>query len=132
MKKTSLLHSEISYLLASLGHQDIIVIADSGLPIPKGVKRIDLALTAGVPGFIETLEVVLSELHVEKAWVAEELLEQPGAVYPKLTQLLPDAEIGALPHVELKEWIGRRAIAVIRTGECTPYANVLLQSGVVF
>jgi D-ribose pyranase len=132
MKKTALLHSEISYLLASLGHQDLIVIADSGLPIPKGVKRIDLALTAGVPGFIETLEVVLSELHIEKAWIAEELLTQTGTIYPQLLQRLADTEIGALPHVELKQWIACKAVAVIRTGECSPYANVILQSGVVF
>ncbi len=132
MKKTTLLHSEISYLLASLGHQDLIVIADSGLPIPKSVKRIDLALTAGVPGFIETLEVVLSELHIEKAWIAEELIEQRGTVYPKLLERLADTEIGTLPHVELKQLIEHKAIAVIRTGECSPYANVILQSGVVF
>lgn len=131
MKKTALLNAEISHLIASLGHMDLIVIADSGLPIPKETKRIDLALTEGVPGFSQTLEVVLSELQVEKAWIARELSAKPDGVYADLTRLLPDVELGVLAHDELKV-LCKQAVAVIRTGECSPYANVVLQSGVVF
>ena len=131
MKKTALLNAEISHLIASLGHMDLIVIADSGLPIPKETKRIDLALTEGVPGFSQTLEAVLSELQVEKAWIARELSAKPDGVYADLTRLLPDVELGVLAHDELKA-LCKQAVAVIRTGECSPYANVVLQSGVVF
>jgi D-ribose pyranase len=34
-------------------------------------------------------------------------------------------------HAQLKE-LSRNARAVIRTGEATPYANVILYSGVIF
>lgn len=132
MKKTALLNSEISYLIASLGHQDLIVIADCGLPIPKGVKRIDIALTDGIPGFIETLKVVLTELYIEKAWIAAELIELEEAIYIQLAEAIGDTEIGVLSHDSLKELMERKAIAVIRTGEKTPFANIILQSGVAF
>lgn len=131
MKKTALLNAEISHLIASLGHMDLIVIADSGLPVPKEVKRIDLALTEGVPGFIQTVEVVLSELQVEKAWIARELSAKPDGVHADIMRLMPDVELGVLAHDELKA-LCKQAVAVIRTGECSPYANVVLQSGVVF
>ena len=72
MKKTSLLNSELSYIIATLGHLDTLVIADAGLPIPAETVRIDLALTEGVPGAIQTLKVVLEELQVERVILAEE------------------------------------------------------------
>ncbi|MDE1166277.1 MAG: RbsD/FucU domain-containing protein, partial [Pseudomonas sp.] len=65
MKKTPLLNIALSRLIASLGHGDIVVIGDAGLPVPPGVELIDLALTQGIPGFVATLEVLLSELQVE-------------------------------------------------------------------
>ena len=93
MKKTALLNSEISRLIASLGHQDNIVIGDAGLPIPNEVQKIDLALTRGVPGLIETLETVLSELCVERAVVACELKQRGGPLYERLSALLNDTPI---------------------------------------
>ncbi len=45
MKRTALLHAELSHAIASLGHGDMLVIGDVGLPIPPGPRRIDLALT---------------------------------------------------------------------------------------
>jgi D-ribose pyranase len=54
MKKTPLLNIQLSRLIASLGHGDVVVIADASLPVPKGVELIDLALTQGVPDLATT------------------------------------------------------------------------------
>lgn len=132
MKKTTLLHSELSQLISSLGHMDKIVIGDAGLPIPKEVQRIDLALKAGIPGFIDTLETVLTELCVEKAMIASEMKDNNASNYEKLIRLLGDTPIETVTHEQLKAMMKKEAVAVIRTGEFTPYANVILQSGVVF
>jgi D-ribose pyranase len=51
MKRYGILNSHISKVLANLGHTDFIVIADAGLPIPDGVKKIDLAVKTGMPSF---------------------------------------------------------------------------------
>jgi len=132
MKKTGLLHSEISHVIAKMGHRDSLVIGDCGLPIPAHVQRIDLALTAGVPGFMETLRVVLTELQVEEAWIAAELSAAGGPIYSQFMETIGDVPVQELPHEGVKKLIAERAVAVIRTGESTPYANVILQSGVTF
>ena len=131
MKKTGILNKDISEVVASLGHQDTLVIADAGLPIPAETRRIDLALTEGIPSFFDTLRVVLTEMQVEGAIVAEEMLEASPNVYRALKELLGEVSIETVTHRIFKEQT-LSARAVIRTGEFTPYANVILVSGVVF
>ncbi|ODA42455.1 D-ribose pyranase [Desulfosporosinus sp. BG] len=131
MKKVGIINSEISRVISELGHMDTIVIADAGLPIPPHVKRIDLALKEGVPSFIETVEVVLQEMCVEKAYVAREMGLSSANKKAELVAKLPSIQIKALSHEELKA-LTHHAKAVIRTGEFTPYANVVLEAGVIF
>jgi D-ribose pyranase len=130
MKKTPLLNIALSQLIAGLGHGDSIVIGDAGLPVPPGVPLIDLALTRGTPSFIETVQAVLTEMHVEQHILATELDQRNVLVAQQVTQLsLPGKQL--LPHENFKQRM-QQAKAVIRTGECTPYANIILIAGVVF
>jgi len=131
MKKTILINSKLSEVIASMGHKDTIAIADSGLPIPKGVERVDLALTRDIPRFLDTLRVILTELCVEEAIVAAEMKENSPEAYQKLIEILGDVPIKEVPHEELKA-MTKECVAVVRTGEYTPYCNVILRSGVVF
>ena len=131
MKKTSLLHSDLSYTIATLGHLDMLVIADAGLPIPVETVRIDLALTQGVPGAVQTLKVILDEMEVEKVILAEEVKDSNPKFLGDVQNLLPGVPVEYLTHSELKA-MTKSARAVVRTGEFSPYANVILVSGVVF
>ena len=132
MKKTGVLHAELSRLIASMGHGDLLVIGDAGLPVPTGVPVIDLALREGVPGFLETLEVVLTELHVERAIIDEEMATVSPAMSAAFQAGWPSAiPLERVPHAQLQETV-RGARAVVRTGEFTPYSNVVLVAGVVF
>ncbi len=131
MKRTPLLHSELSALIAKLGHGDMLVIGDAGLPIPDGPQRIDLALTANVPRFLDVLRVVLSEMQVEGAVVADELQGRNPAVASGLAELLGATPIASLPHEKFKA-LCSHARAIVRSGEFSPYANVILRAGVVF
>lgn len=131
MKKTTLLQSDLSYVIATLGHMDTLVIADAGLPIPAETVRIDLALTAGVPGAIQTLKVVLDEMQVERAILAEEARDRNPKFVAEVQELLPGLPLDFVSHTELKTRTAS-ARAVVRTGEFAPYANVILVSGVVF
>jgi len=131
MKKTTLLQSDLSYIIATLGHQDTLVIADAGLPIPAQTMRIDLALTRGIPGAAQTLKVVLDEMKVEKVILAEEVKDRNPQFLAHVQELLPDVPIEYVTHAELKAQTAS-ARAVVRTGEFAPYANVILVSGVVF
>lgn len=131
MKKTTLLQSDLSHVIATLGHMDTLVIADAGLPIPAETLRIDLALTKGVPGAVQTLRVVLAEMQVEKVILAQEAKDRNPRFLAEVQELLPNVPIEFVPHVDFKTRTGS-ARAVVRTGEFVPYANVILVSGVVF
>ncbi len=131
MKKTGILNQDISEVVAGMGHMDMITVADAGLPIPDGVRRIDLAVREGLPGFLETVETLTEELQVEKVVVATETAAISPHIEAGLKHLFPDAEWSTIPHEEFKA-LTRQSKAVIRTGEFTPYANVILVSGVVF
>ena len=114
-----------------MGHYDMLMLGDAGLPIPPGVRRIDLALCQGVPSFIQTLRVVLSELKLQSVVVASEMQEVSPELYKKTLNELDGVEVELVSHEELKA-MSQKAVAVIRTGEFTPYANIILKSGVVF
>ena len=128
MKKVGVINQPIATVISGLGHTDTITIADAGLPIPVSTQRIDLALTTGVPSFLETLRVVLSELFVEKAIVAEEMKTVSPQMYAALVEVLGDTPIELIPHVDFKRATAVTK-AIIRTGEFTPYANVILVAG---
>jgi D-ribose pyranase len=138
MKRGTILHPELSRVVAALGHGDALVIADAALPIPQGVERIDLAYAPGKPPFMDVLEAVFAEMEVERAIVAAETeTVTPEAfsrpLHDRLRSLPKVAARGVelVPHEELKR-LTRGARAVVRTGEFTPYANVILLAGVVF
>lgn len=126
-----LLHGRLAGLLAELGHTDLLVVADAGLPIPPGVERIDLALVASVPSFLQTLEAVLEELAVESAVLAREMADAAPDLHRQTCHLLEPRPVRLASHDELKA-LSASARAIVRTGECTPYANVVLVAGVTF
>lgn len=135
MKRSRLLNSELSYEIAKIGHTAHITLCDAGFPIPNGVKRIDLAVEAGLPSFISVLKPLLSEMQVEEIVLAEEIKEKNPVMLEKILKSFE--EVGMNPniiwvkHEEFKK-ITRESEAIVRTGECSPYANVILKSGVVF
>ena len=132
MKRSPLLHAELSQVIASMGHGDLLVIGDAGLPIPDGPRRIDLAVTRGVPRFADVLGAVLSELQIERAVIAREACVADGTQQsPEWCAPLLPLVVEQVSHAQLKH-LCREAKAIVRTGECTPYMNVLLYAGVVF
>lgn len=131
MKRYGILNSHIAQALADLGHTDYIVIADAGLPIPDGVKKIDLAIKAGFPTFIDVVNAVEEDMIIEKVIIASEIEAGNPEHADYLKGKFADAEIENVSHEEFKQ-LTKQAKAVIRTGEITPYANCILQSGVFF
>ena len=128
MKRGGIINARLAGERARLGHTDLVVVCDAGLPIPPGPAVADLAFRLGVPSFATVLFGLLEELVVEGATAAEETRESPE-VARVLHDLLPD--LGLVPHHELKRMTANAKL-VVRTGEATPYANVILRCGVAF
>lgn len=159
MKRQGILNSEISRVLSYMGHTDRICISDCGLPIPEETKRIDLALRFGTPSFMEVLAEVAKDMKIEKIYLAQEIKEKNPQTEEDIFRLFAEFETGCetgftekssgetqetegsrmpfnmeaeyVPHEQLKE-MTKACAAVIRTGETTPYANIILQSGCIF
>ena len=139
MKKGTLLNSDISSVVSRLGHTDSLTIGDAGLPIPAGPQRIDLALTHGIPSFLQVVHTVTEEMQVESAIIAEEIKSHNPKLHSDLLALLDllqqhqgnTISIQYVTHHQLKQQT-QRSQAVIRSGECSPYANIILCAGVTF
>lgn len=131
MKKTKVINSNISRVIAQMGHFDKLSIGDAGMPVPKGTEKIDLAVDKGIPSFMDVLNNVLEELEVQKVYLAEEIKENNPQILAQITDRLPDTPVEFIPHSDMKAELNN-CHAFIRTGEMTPYANILLESNVVF
>lgn len=135
MKRNGIINADISRVLSYMGHTDTLAVGDCGLPIPEETERIDLALKMGVPSFMEVLREVAKEMKIEKIVLAEEIREKNPNILKEILALVnemdTECEIEYCSHGELKART-KSCKAVIRTGETTPYANVILQSACLF
>ncbi|MBB6054328.1 D-ribose pyranase [Tolumonas osonensis] len=139
MKKHVLLNAPLSHVIATMGHTDQLVICDAGLPIPGAPERIDLAVSRGVPKFMDVVLAVTAEMQIERVILTHEFAETSPALHIELVAHLEHVaqeqgrsiSFDYVGHDEFKE-MTHLSRAVVRTGECTPYANVIFVSGVVF
>ncbi len=130
MKEIGLLNREISDIVTRLGHGDEICICDAGFAIPDEIRNIDISLKDDYPGLIEVLVEILKNFSVEKAIIAEETKKHNPKMFKELIGLFEkEMEVEAIPHTKLKKR-SKRVKGIIRTGEFTPYSNIILISGV--
>jgi D-ribose pyranase len=133
MKKSGILHSELARIVAGMGHGDKLVVCDSGYPIPHGKPVADVILTVGVPGVVQTLSTILQELHIEGVIVAEEMERRSVTMFLQIQNAVAPVPMKKISHEEFKRLTqNENNISFVRTGEATPFANVILVAGVVF
>ncbi len=131
MKKNGIINAQLAGLVAGLGHNDLFLIADGGMPIPKGVEIVDLALCGGVPTFEQVMDAICDEVVIEGYTLATEINEKNPKLLKYITEKLEGAECLMISHEGLKIQTVNVKFA-IRTGEFTPYPNIILRSGVAF
>ena len=131
MKKSGILNSEVASVVAGMGHMDWLSIGDAGMPVPMGTKKIDLCVDKELPTFMQVLENVLTEMKVQRIYLADEIKDQNPEQLENIRKALPNVEVKFMPHTDLKKNLVKTH-AFIRTGEMTPYSNVILESGVTF
>ena len=131
MKKSGVLNSDISRVLSYMRHTDTICISDCGLPCPDETELIDISLEKGVPDFVRVLKAVVNDMSVEKIFLAEEIRVKNPAVLKEIQTLLPGVKTDFMPHEEFKKKL-LSCKAVVRSGEASPYVNIILQSACIF
>lgn len=131
MKKNGIINTPISQILTNMRHTDSICISDLGLPCPDNVKAIDISLKMGSPSFMEVLGEVYKDLKIEHIILAEEIKTNNKDIHEKILKIFKDVSIEYISHNDFKKKT-QNCKAIIRTGEATPYANIILQSACIF
>jgi D-ribose pyranase len=127
------LNGQLARVISETGHTDRLVVTDAGLPIPAGVERVDLALRENLPRFLDVLDAVLEEVAVEGVLLSEEIKQASPEMLAQIEERFERLGLALefVPHTEFKQATAT-ARAAVRSGEFTPYANVLLTAGVVY
>ncbi|HZG78994.1 MAG TPA: D-ribose pyranase [Paenibacillus sp.] len=128
MKVGGILHPGLNRILTETGHTDLLTICDRGFPVPRGPERLDLALVDDLPTVMDVLLAVRDEFVIDCIIVAEELVEASPERYALMRATFPETDIKLVPHSRFKA-ISPESRAVVRTGDTTPYANVIIVSG---
>lgn len=131
MKKDGILNAQLMKNIALLGHMDLFMIGDAGMPIPQGVEMVDLVLNRGNPGFKQVLDAIVAETEVEYYYMAEEIVKKNDILYQYVTDKMKVVDYELIPHSDLKE-LSKKCKFAIRTGEFSPYPNVIFRAGVIF
>jgi D-ribose pyranase len=128
MIKHGILNPALASLLCRFRHTNWLVVADRGFPFWPLLETVDLSLTNDIPTVRQVLAALRDNYVIGAALMAREFQRQNGAkTQAQYTALLPGAKIQFLPHVDFKKRVPA-AIGLIRTGDTTPYGNILIQS----
>jgi D-ribose pyranase len=147
MKTHGILQNELAQLVAQMGHGDMLVITDRGFPFPRHemTKCIDVSVGRDLPKVADVLKVVLEELEIEKVIIANETKTISPQTYKEMTEIVAKKKNKGnkiveenIPHVDFKDMVlngalqGKELKGFVKCGEFTPYANIILVSGVDF
>jgi D-ribose pyranase len=125
---TGILNPQINSLLSRVRHTNTLVIADRGFPFWPMIETVDISLVDDVPTVLAVLGAIRPNFQIGKAWMAREFLEHNSAkTRSAFAGALGGIELVHEPHAEFKKRVPR-AIGLIRTGDTTQYANIILES----
>ena len=117
------------------------------LPLPRHENTvcIDVSVGRNLPRLVDVVKVVLEELEIEKVIIADETKTVSPHTYAELKEVISkvknkgnDIVEENIPHPEFKDLVlngglqGKEVKVFVKTGEFTPYANIILVSGVDF
>jgi D-ribose pyranase len=128
VKRGPLLHPGIAHLLTATGHSDYFTICDRGFPVPVGPERIDLALTDDLPTVLDVLRIVHAEFVIDRVVIPVEVEIVSPAHVDRLREVLGEVPLMPVPHSAFKR-MSHDGRATIRTGDTTPYGNIIVVSG---
>ena len=129
MKEIGIVNRELARVLSEQGHGDLLMVVDAGFAIPKGADVVDISLSENSPMLIDTLRELKRFFSVEKLIFANDTKDVSPSLYNHVIQLFgEDVPVELISHPHIKE-MSKTVKAVIRTGDFTAYANVILVSG---
>ena len=130
MKKDGILNRSLINAIADMGHTDIMIIGDVGVPIKEEKQRIDLAISEDLPSVGKVLELIMDEMIYEKVIVAEEQKRYNPLHFRNVRKLSTRCKVDTMPHEDLFSTYLSKAKYIVRTGGFEPWGNVVLVAGI--
>ena len=129
MKEIGIVNRELARVLSEQGHGDMLMVVDAGFAIPKNADVVDISLTENCPMLIDTLKELKKFFSVEKLIFANDTKDVSPTLFNNIKKLFgKSVPVEMVTHPQIKE-MSHKVKAVIRTGDFTAYANVILVSG---
>jgi len=127
MLRTGILNPHLLDLISRIRHTNTLVISDRGFPFWPQIETVDISLIDDVPTVMQVFAALKENFDYGHVWVAEEFKSSNSE--EKLAEL--QAQVGDSlqfeSHVTLKQRVPG-AIGLIRTGDTTQYANMVIES----
>lgn len=128
MLKSGILNPNVLSLLSRVRHTNTLVIADRGFPFWPQIETVDLSLVDDLPRVLDVLRAIRPNFEIGHAWMAEEFRgANSESTRMRFEATLDGIPLTLEPHLEFKKRVPA-AIGLIRTGDTTPYANLILES----
>ena len=128
MLRTGILNPHLNALLSRIRHTNLLVIADRGFPYWPMIETVDISLIDGIPTVLQVLTAIRSNFVIGRAWMANEFTENNDVnTRTRFAASLEGIPVEFLPHTAFKERVPS-AIGLVRTGDTTQYANLILES----
>ncbi len=129
MIRKGILNPHLSSLLCRVRHTNMLVIADRGFPNWPAIETVDISLTDGIPTVLQVFDVIRANFDIACIYMAEEFeKENTTEAKRRLARSTSDIPVIFEPHAHMKRRVPK-AVGLIRTGDTTQYANMILVSG---
>ena len=129
MINSGILNPRILSLLARVRHTNALVIADRGFPFWPQIETVDVSVVDDLPTVLQVLAAIRGNFNATQAFMAREFQKNnSAATRAAFEKGLAGVPTKFEPHVQFKKRVPG-AIGLIRTGDTTQYANVILISG---
>ena len=131
MIQSGILNPHVLDLVARIRHTNTLVISDWAFPFWPQIETVDISLTHGIPTVLDVLDLLKQNFKIGRIWQAEEFTTSNSAEtiarFDSSFAEIPDLAVARLPHIDFKKQVPQ-AIGLIRTGDPTPYGNIILES----
>jgi len=128
MLKNGILNPAINSLLSRVRHTNTLVIADRGFPFWPEIETVDISLVDDIPRVLDVVSAIREHFVIGAAFMAEQFRSvNTPETQLMFEQALSNISLSFEPHVEFKKRVPR-AIGLIRTGDTTQYANIIIES----
>ncbi len=128
MLQRGILNPAVLSLLARVRHTNTLVISDWAFPFWPQIETVDISLTQGIPTVLQVLELLRPNFKIGELFMAEEFnSSNKGKVLTSFHRAFRGLKVTYETHVQFKLRVPS-AIGLIRTGDSTPYGNIIIES----